>query len=85
MATQNPIEQEGTYPLPEAQLDRFLLNVLVAYPDAETEQRILSLVRAEAQAAQASAAGASQEDLFAARQAVLSLHMDPAVETISSA
>jgi MoxR-like ATPase len=83
MATQNPIEQEGTYPLPEAQLDRFLLNVLVAYPDAETEQRILSLVRAEAQAlaSQAPPAPLSQDDLFAARQAVLSLHMDPAVET----
>lgn len=83
MATQNPIEQEGTYPLPEAQLDRFLLNVLVAYPDAETEQRILALVRAEAQASasQAPPAPLSQADLFAARQAVLSLHMDPAVET----
>jgi MoxR-like ATPase len=83
LATQNPIEQEGTYPLPEAQLDRFLLNVLVAYPDAETEQRILALVRAEAQASasQAPPAPLSQADLFAARQAVLSLHMDPAVET----
>jgi MoxR-like ATPase len=41
LATQNPIEQEGTYPLPEAQLDRFLLKVDVDYPDAETERRIL--------------------------------------------
>ncbi len=83
MATQNPIEQEGTYPLPEAQLDRFLLNVLVGYPDAETELRILSLVREEAKAKREEAAPAplSQADLFAARQAVLGLHMDPAVET----
>merc|ERR1712070_1355715 len=41
LATQNPIEQEGTYPLPEAQLDRFLLKIDVEYPDADTERRIL--------------------------------------------
>lgn len=48
MATQNPIEQEGTYPLPEAQLDRFLMQVLVDYPDAGHEAQILRLVRGEA-------------------------------------
>lgn len=48
MATQNPIEQEGTYPLPEAQLDRFLMQVVIDYPDAENEMRILRLVREEA-------------------------------------
>src|SRR4051812_44680656 len=48
MATQNPIEQEGTYPLPEAQLDRFLLHVNVDYPDVAAERRILQLVRNEA-------------------------------------
>jgi len=42
MATQNPIEQEGTYPLPEAQLDRFMLNVVIEYPSAADEQRILA-------------------------------------------
>jgi MoxR-like ATPase len=47
MATQNPIEQEGTYPLPEAQLDRFLLHLLVNYPDAAGERAILELNRAE--------------------------------------
>ena len=47
MATQNPIEQEGTYPLPEAQLDRFLLHVFVNYPDAQGERAILELNRAE--------------------------------------
>lgn len=50
MATQNPIEQEGTYALPEAQLDRFLLHVRVDYPNADAEQKILSLARVEAQA-----------------------------------
>jgi len=48
MATQNPIEQEGTYPLPEAQLDRFLMHVSIGYPDASAEQKILQLARAEA-------------------------------------
>ena len=47
MATQNPIEQEGTYPLPEAQLDRFLMHVLVRYPDAEGERAILEINRGE--------------------------------------
>ncbi len=79
MATQNPIEQEGTYPLPEAQLDRFLLHVKVDYPKAETERQILQLARSEAaqQLRGASATGPrlSQQDLFAARQEVLSLHM----------
>ena len=48
MATQNPIEQEGTYPLPEAQLDRFLMHVTIDYPSAEEEYNILKLARAEA-------------------------------------
>jgi len=47
MATQNPIEQEGTYPLPEAQLDRFLIYVKVDYPDANAENNILEIARAE--------------------------------------
>ena len=55
MATQNPIEQEGTYPLPEAQLDRFLMHVTVGYPDGAREAEILRLVRAEAIAASGSA------------------------------
>ena len=48
MATQNPIEQEGTYPLPEAQLDRFLMYVKIGYPDAKVEHDILALARKEA-------------------------------------
>ncbi|MDP5072195.1 MAG: MoxR family ATPase, partial [Congregibacter sp.] len=81
MATQNPIEQEGTYPLPEAQLDRFLLHVKVGYPDAEAERQILRLTRAEAATGEfAEAPELSQESVFQARKEALALHMAPAVE-----
>ncbi|RLQ22416.1 MoxR family ATPase [Seongchinamella sediminis] len=81
MATQNPIEQEGTYPLPEAQLDRFLLHVNVDYPDAAAEADILRLTRAEASSpATAAPQPLAQEAIFAAREEVLGLHMSPAVE-----
>ena len=81
MATQNPIEQEGTYPLPEAQLDRFLLHVNVDYPSAEAEAEILRLTRAEAsQAAGIAPTPLRQDTVFAARQQALSMHMAPPVE-----
>jgi len=84
MATQNPIEQEGTYPLPEAQLDRFLMQVNIDYPDASSERNILQLVRAESLAKQNEGAPAppriSQESIFAARRDLLSMHMAPVVE-----
>ena len=81
MATQNPIEQEGTYPLPEAQLDRFLMHVRVSYPDRDAEQAILRLARSEAGGAQSQPDRAvSQADIFAARQGALEVHMAPAVE-----
>ncbi|GGG56429.1 ATPase AAA [Pseudohongiella nitratireducens] len=81
MATQNPIEQEGTYPLPEAQLDRFLMHVAIDYPKAEAERNILHLVRDEARhVAPEAPSVVSQEDLFAARQEILSMHMAPEVE-----
>ena len=81
MATQNPIEQEGTYPLPEAQLDRFLLHVNVDYPDANAEAEILRLTRAEASAVESAAPSAlPQEAVFSARKEVLNLHMSQAVE-----
>jgi MoxR-like ATPase len=82
MATQNPIEQEGTYPLPEAQLDRFLMHVRVDYPDLATERAILRLNRAEARAGSASGAGhlVSQRSVFAARRAILDLYMSGDVE-----
>ena len=79
MATQNPIEQEGTYPLPEAQLDRFLLHVRVDYPKAEAERQILQLARAEAvQQLRKTAPPVtrlSQQTLLAARQEVLEVYM----------
>ena len=81
MATQNPIEQEGTYPLPEAQLDRFLMHVRVSYPDATAEQAILRLARNEAGGSHRRPEGTvSQADIFAARKAILGIHMAPAVE-----
>jgi MoxR-like ATPase len=84
MATQNPIEQEGTYPLPEAQLDRFLMHVRVGYPDASTEKQILDLNRQQAQDAAHNAGFTqvllTQQQIFSAQQEVLSLHMAPAVE-----
>lgn len=77
MATQNPIEQEGTYPLPEAQLDRFLMHVKVGYPDAAAEAKILELTRAEAHKAyqETETIDLMQEDLFTARDQVLDIHM----------
>jgi MoxR-like ATPase len=81
MATQNPIEQEGTYPLPEAQLDRFLLHVTVDYPDAAAETQILKLTRSEASSGLVtSPSQLSQETVFSARRETLALHMSEAVE-----
>jgi len=83
MATQNPIEQEGTYPLPEAQLDRFLMHVEVGYPDAQAETNILHLVRAETTADNESSTvplQLSKSTIFSARQALVDLHMTESVE-----
>ncbi len=96
MATQNPLEQEGTYPLPEAQLDRFLLHVRIGYPDAEAEKQILHLARARAVDQQSAAMSIpsdakalvqlppptllSQSAVFAARQAILTVHFAPVLE-----
>ncbi len=79
MATQNPIEQEGTYPLPEAQLDRFLLHVKITYPDNDVEKEILKLARNEAMAPSGSIkipeAQVMQSVLFEARQEVLNIFL----------
>lgn len=81
IATQNPIEQEGTYPLPEAQLDRFLLHLEVDYPDAESELAILRLNRGEALSDEKTErVTISQRDIFAARKEALSLHMEESIE-----
>src|SRR5574344_416157 len=82
MATQNPIEQEGTYPLPEAQLDRFMLHLQLGYPDAQTELSILRLNYAEcAQQAEPTPPRLSQEQLFASRQEVLQVKLAPSIES----
>ncbi|MEZ8457609.1 AAA family ATPase [Vibrio cyclitrophicus] len=81
MATQNPIEQEGTYPLPEAQLDRFLLHLEVEYPDMESELEILRLNRGEAQGNESiQPQQISQQTIFEARQEVLNIHMADTIE-----
>ncbi len=97
MATQNPIEQEGTFPLPEAQLDRFLMYVRIGYPEATMEGEILRLARDRAREANIEALGdpnsvshashaipapvkVTQADVFAARSAVLNLHLAPPLE-----
>ncbi len=79
MATQNPIEQEGTYPLPEAQLDRFLMQINVGYPDYSSEKQILELARREALnelgEKDLRTAILSPDTITQARRAVLDLHM----------
>lgn len=83
MATQNPIEQEGTYPLPEAELDRFLMYVKIDYPAAMYESKIVELARAEAMQKVPQTATQmqtiSQTNIFAARDQILNLHMTPAL------
>jgi MoxR-like ATPase len=84
MATQNPIEQEGTYPLPEAQLDRFLLHVKIDYPKPEHEKSILQLARTEARLTSvkdgAKFEPVDQKTLFDARNEVLDLYMADSLE-----
>jgi MoxR-like ATPase len=84
MATQNPIEQEGTFALPEAQLDRFLMHVTIGYPDADAELSILRLAREQARQTLQPAAPTAQwlrpADVFAAREAVMDVHMAPSLE-----
>lgn len=88
MATQNPIEQEGTYPLPEAQLDRFLMHVYVDYPEEKSERDIMLLVRSEEEEETASTpittsaadTRISQEVIFTARQEIHAMQMATAVE-----
>jgi MoxR-like ATPase len=90
LATQNPIEQEGTYNLPEAQLDRFLMYIKIGQPDADTEKKILKLVRAEQlqtkeqdeawQKFSQTIGKISIEDILAARREVLSLHVSEQLE-----
>ncbi len=84
MATQNPIEHEGTYPLPEAQRDRFLMHVRVSYPEKSQEHEILKIARAEVTGNAAAAKDTSlqihYDTVVAARQQMLAVHMSQAVE-----
>jgi len=90
MATQNPVEQEGTYPLPEAQMDRFLMHVLIDYPPVEDEVEVIRLVRGEEKAAVDAANTANHPDaaiepvpqdaVFAARRDISSIHVSEAME-----
>ncbi|AKC70728.1 AAA family ATPase [Pandoraea oxalativorans] len=80
MATQNPIEQEGTYPLPEAQMDRFLLKILITYPTPESEQAMLRLLRSETKQTSPAGGTLSQEEVFAARREIENVSVSPAVD-----
>ena len=81
LATQNPLEQAGTYPLPEAQLDRFLMHVKIGFPDAAVERRILQQARGEALNGETKPERrVSQQASFAARKEILGLYMADAVE-----
>ncbi|GBE08709.1 ATPase RavA [bacterium BMS3Bbin11] len=84
MATQNPIEHEGTYALPEAQLDRFLMHIRIDYPDSESEYAILRLARQQAEREDTTPAATelvlSKKQIFAARHEVLAIHMAEPVE-----
>ncbi len=83
MATQNPVEQEGTYPLPEAQMDRFLMHVLLDYPDDESELKIIRLNRNEQKKADSTAPATEkipQEVIFSAREEISRIEIAPAME-----
>ena len=80
MATQNPIEQEGTYPLPEAQLDRFLLHVNIDYPSVDAEREILKIVRGEvAGEAPAPVRMISPEEILGARKTAMTVYASDAL------
>ncbi|MDR2901510.1 MAG: MoxR family ATPase, partial [Lactobacillales bacterium] len=81
MATQNPIEQEGTYTLPEAQLDRFLVYVKISHPDIKSERRILKLIQGEEKKEEGPAfAKLVPATIFSARKEVLNVYMSPELE-----
>ena len=88
MATQNPVEQEGTYPLPEAQMDRFLMHVMITYPSVEDEVKVIQLVRGEETDATAPKANPKsnhppvipQDAVFEARREISAIHVADAME-----
>ena len=81
LATQNPIEQEGTYPLPEAQMDRFVMKIAIDYPGDDAELGIVRLVRGEEKpAANSGTVRVDQTHIFAARDQIHALHISEGVE-----
>lgn len=80
LATQNPIEQEGTYPLPEAQMDRFMMKISVDYPKAEAELAIIRMLQAEEGQQTAPLKMIPQSHIFAARETIQKMKVSPAVE-----
>jgi MoxR-like ATPase len=80
LATQNPVEQEGTYPLPEAQMDRFLMKVTIDYPDDEAELGVIRLVRAEENPSSETLTKIDQKYVFTARAEIRTLHIAENVE-----
>jgi MoxR-like ATPase len=80
LATQNPIEQEGTYPLPEAQMDRFLMKISVDYPQSEAELAIIRMLQAEEGQQTTPPQKISQEHIFAARDSIQKMQVSEAVE-----
>jgi MoxR-like ATPase len=80
LATQNPIEQEGTYPLPEAQMDRFLMKITIDYPDDAAEEEIVRLVRGEENSNAEVATAMEQDSVFAARDAIGAMTVSPNID-----
>jgi MoxR-like ATPase len=81
MATQNPIEQEGTYPLPEAQMDRFLLKVLIGYPSPQSETEMLRLLRRESGGGAPEAPSVLAQDvIFSVREEIRQITVAPAMD-----
>ncbi len=85
MATQNPIEQEGTYPLPEAQMDRFLMHVYIRYPDEDSEIQVIRLVRGEelrtaTRSAEREKTAIAQQHIFDARAEIHEIHVSDVIE-----
>ncbi|MEZ9480666.1 AAA family ATPase [Vibrio splendidus] len=79
LATQNPVEQEGTYPLPEAQMDRFIMKINLDYPDADAEEQIIKMVRSEEKPSTEKRAPIDPQCIFDARDQLRDIHCSDAV------
>ncbi len=79
LATQNPVEQEGTYPLPEAQMDRFIMKINLDYPDADAEEQIIKMVRSEEKPSVEKPAPIDPQCIFDAREQLRDIHCSDAV------